>query len=500
MLVHRLTLAAVAIAALLLATAVPSSQTPAAIVTLLHINDVHEIDATDAGTRGGLARVATVLEELRRSTDPLIVTLGGDFLSPSAIGIARMNGEPLAGRHAVAVLNLLGVQWATLGNHEFDIPEASFRARLDEARFRIVSSNVTDAAGKPFEGVLTRAIHPVSVGGRTITIGFLGITIDFNRRPWVRYEAPVEAAHRAVGELRGKADAIVALTHQGLAADQALVVGVPEIDLVLGGHEHENWLLRRGPRFTPIVKADANGKSAAIVTLSFGAQGGRPVIDMRLREMDERVPRHERVQAEIDRWLAIGFEAFRRDGFEPTAVVATVGEALDGRETTVRNRPGNLSDLITAAMVREAGTAIAILNGGSIRVDDVLGPGPLTQYDVIRILPFGGKVLRATLDGALLAMVLNAGVQNQGAGGYLHWHGISREDNTWIVGGKPLDPAGQYVVALPEFLLTGGETRMKFLTRDHPQVHEVEERRDIRQALIAELKAASAPRRSTLLR
>jgi 5'-nucleotidase len=494
----RLTAATAAIAAVLLASAAPTStQTPAAVVTVAHINDVHEIDATDAGARGGLARIATVLEDLRRSSRAMIVTLGGDFLSPSAIGIARLDGEPLAGRHAVAVLNLLGVEWATLGNHEFDVAETAFRARLDEARFRIVSSNVTDATGAPFHGIPISAIHRVSVGGRTISIGFLGLTIDFNRRPWVRYAEPIEAARRAVLELRGKTDAIVALTHQSLSADQALVAAVPDIDLVLGGHEHENWLLRRGPRFTPIVKADANGKSLAVVTLAFGASGDVPAIDVQMRAMDARVVKHRRVQAEIDRWLEIGFEAFRREGFDPTAVVATVKEPLDGRETTVRNRPGNLTDLITAAMAREGGTAIAILNGGSIRVDDILGPGPLTEYDVIRIVPFGGKVLRVTMDGALLESVLDAGLQNEGAGGYLHWRGISRENNAWLVGGTPLDPAAPYMVALPEFLLTGGENRLKFLTRDHLQVRKVEELRDIRQALITELRSRAL---ATLLR
>jgi 5'-nucleotidase len=484
-----MTLAAIAALLVVSGALIWSQSSAPAVVTVAHINDVHEVDATDAGARGGLARVATAIDELRRSSAPLVVTLGGDFLSPSAIGIARIDGEPIAGRHAVSVLNMLGVQWATLGNHEFDIPEASFRARLDEARFKIVSSNVTDAAGKPFPGVPTSAVHTVTAGGRTVSLGLIGLTIDFNRRPWVRYEPPIEAARRAIDALRGRADAIVALTHQSLAADQALVAAVPEIDLVLGGHEHENWLVRRGPRFTPIVKADANGKSIGVVTLTFGAAGSRPAVETRLRQMDERVAKASRVQAEIDRWQEIGFAAFRRDGFDPTAVVATVPEALDGRETTVRNRSGNLTDLITEAMAREAGTGIAILNGGSIRVDDVLGPGQLTQYDVIRILPFGGKVLRATIDGALLAMVLDAGLQNQGAGGYLHWRGISRDNNTWVVQGTPLDPAAQYDVALPEFLLTGGESRMKFLTRDHPQVRKVEERRDVRQALIDELRA-----------
>src|SRR5215831_3069796 len=113
-------------------------------VTIAHFNDVYEIDAVEGGRSGGLARVATAIADLRRR-GPVLATLGGDYLSPSAIGTARVDGEPLAGRQMVDVLNATGLQWATFGNHEFDLTEEQFRARLTQATFRLVSSNVTDA-------------------------------------------------------------------------------------------------------------------------------------------------------------------------------------------------------------------------------------------------------------------------------------------------------------------------------------------------------------------
>src|SRR6185295_19046837 len=112
-------------------------------VTILHFNDVYEIDAVDGGHAGGLARVATVLDGLKRTSAPVLTTLGGDYLSPSAIGTARVNGEALAGRQMVDVLNVLGVDWATFGNHEFDVSEAAFHKRIAEGTFHLVSSNVT---------------------------------------------------------------------------------------------------------------------------------------------------------------------------------------------------------------------------------------------------------------------------------------------------------------------------------------------------------------------
>jgi 5'-nucleotidase/UDP-sugar diphosphatase len=171
-------------------------------------------------------------------------------------------------------------------------------------------------------------------------------------------------------------------------------------------------------------------------------------------------------------------------------VVATTSEPLDGRESTVRNRTGRLTDLITAAQAAEVpGAQLAVFNGGSVRIDDVIPAGPITEYDIIRVLPFGGKITGATLDGALLARVLDMGVNNQGLGGYLHVWGAKYENGAWMVQGKPLDPAGRYRVALTDFLLSGGETNLGFLTRTNPGVHDVQEFRDIRRAVIEKLTA-----------
>jgi 5'-nucleotidase / UDP-sugar diphosphatase len=463
----------------------------AARVTFIHFNDVYEIQPTEGGKYGGPARVATVLARLRKSAAPAIVTLGGDYLSPSALGTAKMDGEFLAGRQMVDVLNAVGVDWATFGNHEFDVSEAAFRRHLDQAKFRLVSSNVHAADGKPFPKVATSTIVPIRDGQRTLRIGLIGVTIDSTVKPWVAYRDAIAAARAEIAKLKDKVDAIVALTHLTLAQDAEFLAALPEVDLALGGHEHENWLARRGPRLVPIVKADANMRSLAVVTLHFGVPGTRPTAEVRLISIDDSIPADPSVAAVADRWTADGFAAFRREGFAPEAVVATTSEPLDGRESVVRNRSGRLTDLIAAAMAREAAPVdVALFNGGSVRIDDVLPAGPITEYDIIRVLPFGGKVVVATLDGALLARVLDMGHNNQGLGGYLHAWGAERVGDGWQVGGQALDPAARYRVALNDFLLSGGEVNLGFLTRKHPQVRDLRELRDIRRVVIEELKAS----------
>ena len=468
-----------ALLVLLVAVASPAQAQPGGpAVTILHFNDVYEITPVEAGKAGGLARVATLRARLKARHPQLITTLGGDYVSPSALGTARVNGERLAGRQMVAVLNVLGLDFAVLGNHEFDISEAAFRARLSEGKFRVVASNVTDASGALFPGTIAQAIVPVKTPSGTIRVGLIGLTIDVNKPAWVHFVPPLDAARAQIAALQGRVDAIVALTHLTLAGDRELAEQVPEIDVILGGHEHENWLIERGPRFTPIVKADANVRTVAVVTLRFPRKGARPAVTACLERIDATIQEGRRTSAEVRKWTELGFEGFRKDGFDPAVVVTTIAAPLDGREAAVRNGATALTSLITDAMKAEAKTDIAIFNGGSIRIDDVLPAGPVTQYDIIRVLPFGGKIVKATFTGALLSKVLQIGQQNVGTGGYLHTAGVP----------ATIDPAARYTLAISDFLLTGGEANLEFLTRTNAEISDVAEFRDIRMAVIDALK------------
>jgi 5'-nucleotidase len=148
----------------------------------------------------------------------VLTTLGGDYLSPSALGTAIVDGQPLAGRQMVDVLNATGVDWATFGNHEFDVSEAAFRAHLSQAKFRLLSSNVTDAAGRPFAGVPTSAIVPVTVDGRTVTARARRRHDRLDAQAWVKYGDAIPALAPRSRSCAAASDAVVALTH--LALDQ----------------------------------------------------------------------------------------------------------------------------------------------------------------------------------------------------------------------------------------------------------------------------------------
>ncbi|MFZ9690202.1 MAG: bifunctional metallophosphatase/5'-nucleotidase [Phycisphaerales bacterium] len=461
----------------------PASRT----VAILHINDVYEITPGEGGAAGGLARVAGLRATLRERFPGLVTTLGGDYHSPSAMGLAVVDGQRLAGRQMVDVLNQVGVDLAVLGNHEFDIREDEFRARLAEARFRILTSTVTDSAGRLFPGTLPRIVRTVPTASGPVRLGFFGVTLDDNRPAWVRFEDPIAAARREVALLRDSADVIIALTHQTLAEDQLLLEDVPGIAALFGGHEHENYLLRRGRSFTPIIKADANARTVALATIALDSAA--PRVDVTLLPIGRATPTDAATETRVQQWVARADSAFTRDGLEPRAVVTTLPEPLDGREATVRVREGNLSALIAEALRREVPDAeVGLMNGGLIRIDDVVPAGPVLQYDVIRVLPFGGKIVRTTMTGALLERVLEQGIANRGSGGFLHADGARKVGDRWLVAGEPIDPVRRYVVATNDFLLTGREKGLDYLAPTNAALGPITPFRDIRLVVIREMQ------------
>jgi 5'-nucleotidase / UDP-sugar diphosphatase len=317
----------------------------------------------------------------------------------------------------------------------------------------------------------------------TAQVGLFGLTTDSNRAGYVTYADPLITAKEQVAALRRQVDILIAVTHLPIDQDIRLVEAFPEIDMVIGGHEHEDFQLWRGPNLTPIVKADANARTVYIHDFAFNTATRKLDMVSRLRKINSDIPEDPAVEASVKSWMEKAFAGFRSQGFEPERVVAIVPEALDGTEASVRHRATRLTDLIAQGMLHSVPNAEwAVYNGGSIRIDDVLPPGNITEYDIIRTLPFGGIVEAVDMKGALLQRVLDQGMTNKGAGGFLQ---------TARTSDQPIQPNRTYLVAMNDFLLTGKETGLADLTRDNRDLKVRAQGTppiDIRQALIAELQ------------
>jgi 5'-nucleotidase / UDP-sugar diphosphatase len=461
-------------------------------INLLQLNDIYEITPVEGGTRGGLARVATLRQQLYQANPRTYTVLAGDAFSPSALGTAKINGTPLAGQQMVAVMNAVGFDYATFGNHEFDLPQKLFYQRLQESRFRWVSSNVSDSQGQPFKGVPRAIIFNVKGDrGAIVRVGLIGVTLNSNQPSYVSYTDPIQTAKQQVKALQGKVDIIVAITHLPIESDRQLAETVPEIDIILGGHEHENIQQWRGRDFTPIFKADANARTVYLHQLSYDTIKRNLQINSQLIPITDKIADEPKTARVVKEWVEKGYQAFRANGFEPNQEIAKLTFALDGLESSVRNKSTQLTDLIGLAMLKEVPEAdLAVFNGGSIRIDDVIPPGSITQYDVIRILPFGGKVVAVEMNGALLQRVLEQGQANKGSGGYLQTAKVTQESSSgnWLINGQPLDSKKIYKVATTEFLISGKETGLDFLNLQQPGIKLIAQKRDIRFIVIDQLK------------
>src|SRR6185436_14859245 len=104
-----------------------------------------------------------------------------------------------------------------------------------------------------------------------------------------RYRDPEAALREEIARIKDSVYVIVALTHLTLQADAQLAEDLPELDLILGGHEHENWIIRRGGRLTPIIKADANVRTVAIVDLAIHP-GVRAQVSWQLVPITDSIP------------------------------------------------------------------------------------------------------------------------------------------------------------------------------------------------------------------
>lgn len=469
-------------------------------LTLLHLNDVYEIAPIEGGKAGGMARVATLRQQLDTGQAQVYTFLAGDFLSPSVIGTVKIDGERVKGAQMVDVMNSVGFDFVVFGNHEFDLDEDELQSRIDESEFDWVAGNVlqkTPTGTQPFaqlgQPLPTSYVMNVSrASGDPMRVGVISLCLPANKRDFVYYEDFLESAQKQWDDLLPRTDFIVAVTHLSIDQDREVAKALPGLKLIMGGHEHENHYEVVGG--VPIAKADANARTAYVHYLKFNRLNGEVRLRSDLIAINEEFREDPEVAAKVQDWEARAYAAFEANGLDLNATVASLPEPLDGLEAHIRTRQTNLGTAIATAMYQSWDSVdCAIANGGMVRLDDYLS-GDITQFDLVRALPFGGQVIRVKMKGSLLRQVLEAGKSNIGSGGYLQLHLIEEKTGTWQVAGQPLDPEKVYSVAIGDFLLTGLEQNMGFLTIDNPGVLKVDlpesdgNANDVRLALAEYLK------------
>lgn len=436
---------------------------PPARFRVLQINDVYKIEGLEAGQSGGLARLRTLRQQLESDGTAVLILHGGDVLYPSVMS-KYLEAKPM-----IDVMNLLDGDPAafdpalivTFGNHEFDNRDPNvLLQRLRQSQFPWISTNAlhcAPACETRFPGVAETLIREID----GVRVGFLGLMYA-TKKDYVETTNVQDAARAGVANLqRDGARVIIALTHQDMSDDVALLRDNPGIDLVIGGHDHVFMQEQVQGRWA--TKADADAKSVVVYDVVVPRSGRPRTVPLRV-VIDETIPKDPEVDGRVQEWLGRLSEAL---GGNET--IGTTENLLEGLEPVVRGRETALGNLLADAARARMQSDVALINGGGIRINDNIPPGPITRYDMEGIFFYTNKLVTTRLSGAqLLEMLRNSVARADAADGrFLQVSGLkftyrARGDQFTvdpadvIVGGKPLDLAATYTVTLADYLYRNG--------------------------------------------
>ena len=446
------------IAALSAAAQPEASSSKCAQITLLQVNDVYQFMPVDRGTQGGLARVSTLRKQIMKDAPNTLFLFSGDTISPSVESIK------LKGQQMIDAWNNIGLDYATLGNHEFDFGPEELLKRMRESKFQWLAANVTDTKGNSFGGMPPFVIREMD----GIRIGIFGIllpetTTTSKPGPDVKILDACETAKRIMPQMRAAgAQVIVALTHLTMREDKQLAHCVPEIDIIIGGHEHT--LLQSLAGRTPIFKMTADARQLGRFDLTVDRATGK------LQSVDwEVIPVTDQVME--DPQFAAVTEKYKDLLATYNEMVGRTRVRLDARSEANRTGETNVGDFVADSLRQAMGADVALINGGTIRADTIYEPGPLSKHDILAILPFGTEVVKIELKGATLRRALEHGVGQSGPGEepgrFPQVSGLrfSFETNSpagsrvkkITVNGQPLDDRKTYTLATNVYLLGGGD-------------------------------------------
>ena len=247
-------------------------------LVILHTNDTHsqifpitpQLPDTMKAGRGGFLRRIAMLKEERAKHPDLLYFDSGDFFQGSAY-FTMFKGDV-----EVGLMNLMGIDASTIGNHEFDFGMENMARVFKMANFPILCANY-DFTGTVMEGITKPYIiikrNGVKIGVFAVCPKMKGLVSDKNC-VGVKYLDPAKVALETATMLKGKkkCDVVICISHLGWNSnrgedDQYMIQGSRNIDLVLGGHTHtymptlEHWNNMDGKP----VPVDQNGKAAIFV-------------------------------------------------------------------------------------------------------------------------------------------------------------------------------------------------------------------------------------------
>ena len=456
----RKILAVLLTVSLLMAFFIPATASAAVTFSILHTNDMHSrvLEGKYAGM--GLAKLKTLVDEYKAANPGVLLMDAGDAVHGQTFSTLE------EGASMIDVMNEVGYDIMTAGNHDFNYGYERLLELDDMADFNILGANVLNQYGLP----ILKESQVFTVNG--VKIGVFGLCTPettYKTHPdnveGLTFEDPVVTAERMVAELEGNVDVIVALAHLGVDdsstyTSDKVAMAVDGIDIIIDGHSHTTLPEGMMVNGTLIAQTGEYDKNLGVVTVT--VDGDTVSAEASLITKADAADTAEdpgvaAIIAEIqDAHEVILSEEVGRVPFE-----------LNGERAFVRTGETNLGNLVTNAMLEETGADCALTNGGGIRAS--IDPGYITKGEIITVLPFGNYIITKSLTGAVIKEALEHGTAAypDAAGMFPHIGGmtfmidVSRPVGDRIVnltiGGEPVDLEVEYILATNDFMAAGGD-------------------------------------------
>ena len=461
-------------------------------LTILHTNDFHARfepinkydsscgaeDNAEGKCFGGSARLATAIAEARGRTNNAILVDGGDQFQ------GTLFYTYYKGKLTAEMMNWLGYDAMTVGNHEFDDGPEVLRGFMDALEFPILMSNADVSGEKQLAGVLQKSTV-IERGGEKL--GLIGLTPQNTDElaspgPTIIFTDPVDAVQAEVERLEAQGvNKIIVLSHSGYGVDQRVARETTGVDVIVGGHSntylHSDDEDAVGPYptmvgQTAIVQAYAYGKFLGELNVSFDETGnlteavGAPLL------MGTDVAEDSAIKARIAE-AAVPLDEIRNK------VVAEASEPIDGSKPNCRSGVCPMGVAIAEAMlarVKGQGIDVALQNGGGVRAS--IDAGPVTMGEVLTVLPFQNTLSTFRVSGAVLKEALENGVSQveEEAGRFPQVAGMrftydpSAEPGSRVrdvtIGGAPLEEDKLYGLVSNNYIRNGGDGYAMFRDAD----------------------------------
>lgn len=347
-------------------------------LVLLSTNDMH-------AKIQNFPRLATAVEACRDTAQLVVLVDAGDRWTGNAyVDMAATPGMPI-----VALMNRLGYDVATLGNHEFDHGQAFLGRMVDSMDFRVVCANVvSDTCTFP-------KLPPYTVVDEDgLRIGFVGVVTNYegpghpagnaSSFAGLEFPDPQQMAVKYAAELRPKVDVLVLVSHMGDDRDAELLAGgASQYDVVIGGHTHEQVdTLINGTLLTQ------TGKDLKNIGVTTVRMKGRKVagVDFRIIPLSEYEP-DSLYQKQVDAYYA-------DPGLNKPV----------GRFAKTADKWG-LANWMAAAVADEADADVGFYHIGGVRLDSIPAGG-VSVAKVYGLEPFGTLVAEMEMTPAQMRRMI----------------------------------------------------------------------------------------------